>query len=287
MQNATFPINYFKSILTPVRMFRGRKQLTWPKIIFVILFLNGLMMVPITLNYTRTADFTLEPTFPTVFDMIDNEVVQQVNEIDVENGVADIPAPFLLERENGVVAGGVSEDVLNEEHLLLFEENQIVLKEGDLPLSEIPYTEDFSFDAIETPEDLRAAISMQWYYANQTYIVATYSFMIAAILLVMNVFLIFGAAFFIFLASRSGYFEIDSYRESVNLILNAIGLPVMASMLFGLWIPDITTMMSIQTFGLVIIIVMLYFKTRFQEGFIDREEKRAAGLMPKEDEMDE
>lgn len=273
MQNAAFPVNYLTSIWTPVRAFLGRKQLSWPKILFVILFLNGLMMIPISLNYARTTVFSLDATFPTLLEMVDEEVVAALDQTETKNGTVTFKRSFDLQTEDGLVAGGLSESeastALEAENVIVFEENRLILKEGDLPISEVPYTADVDWSSLTTPDEVREEISQQWYYANQTYIVATFSFIIAAILLVMNLFLIFGAAFFIFLASRSAYIEIDSYKESVNLILNAMGLPMLVAMVLGLILPDITTMMSAQTFGLVIIIVMIYYKTRFSEAYVE------------------
>lgn len=99
--------------------------------------------------------------------------------------------------------------------------------------------------------------------------------MITAMLLIMSLFMIFGGAFFIFMAARSPFIEIDTYKEAVNLILNAMGLPSLLTMVVGLFVPEITIMMSVQTFGVVIYLVWTYYKTRFSEGFLEREDKRA------------
>ena len=279
MKNALFPINYLSSILTPTRTYLGRKQLSWPKMVVVILFLNGLMMIPISLNFAQSAAFTLEPTYPTIFEMVDDNVVEQLGETETSNGVTTFTEPFRLEQANGVVLGGASEaDVataLSEENALVFQEESMLLKEADLPLTEIAYSENLNWQDSTSPEAVRETISYQWYLANKTYVVATYSIMITAMLLIMSLFMIFGGAFFIFMAARSPFIEIDTYKEAVNLILNAMGLPSLLTMVVGLFVPEITIMMSVQTFGVVIYLVWTYYKTRFSEGFLEREDKRA------------
>ena len=109
---------------------------------------------------------------------------------------------------------------------------------------------------------------------NRMFIVATYSFMVSGMLLLMNVLLILGTAFFMYLAGKYSEMEIDSFKESVNMILNAMGLPVFASLVLGLFLPEITTMMSVQSMGLVVMIVLLYFKTRFSEAYIQSQEEK-------------
>lgn len=263
MQHATFPLNYFNSILTPVKMFRGRTQLTWFKIIFVILFLNGLMMIPIVLNYADEGSYNLKGTYPVLYDLVDEEVVTALNS----------NKPFFLTKENGVVAGGEDEaTALEAENILFFGETELVLQENDLPLSRVTYTKDVDWG--DSVESVRSEIGRQWYYMNRVFFVATYSFMIAGMLLLMNVLLVLGASFFMFLAGKYSEMEIDSFKESVNMILNAMGLPVLASLVIGLFLPEITSMMSIQSMGLVVMIVLLYFKTRFSEAFIQSEEDK-------------
>lgn len=264
MQKAAFPINYFQSIVTPVKMFRGRKQLGWPKLIFVILFLNGLMMIPIVLSYAGDSSFNLEPTYPEVFAMVDQEVVTALNSQE----------DFFLEKGNGaVVRGGDEALALAYDTVLYFGETEVVLKQGDAPLTRATYTKDVDWG--DSVASVQAEISRQWYYMNRVFIVATYSFMIAGMLLLMNVLLVMGAAFFMFLAGRSSIMELDTYKESVNLVVNAMGLPVLASLMVGLFLPEITTMMSVQTMGLVLIIVLLYYKTHFSEQYIQAQEQKA------------
>lgn len=263
MQNATFPLSYFRSILTPVKMFRGRTCLSWPKIIFVILFLNGLMMIPVVLNYANDDSFNLAGTYPIIHDMVDEEVVEALNSED----------PFFITKEKGIVAGGGDETAaLEADNVVYFGETELVLKEKDTPLTRVTYTKDVDWG--DSVESVQTEIGRQWYYMNRMFIVATYSFMVAGMLLLMNVLLILGTAFFMFLAGKYSEMEIDSFKESVNMIVNAMGLPVFASLVLGLFLPEITTMMSVQSMGLVVMIVLLYFKTRFSEAYIQLQEEK-------------
>src|SRR5699024_3413801 len=146
------------------------------------------------------------------------------------------------------------------------------LQEKDLPLSRVTYTKDVDWG--DSVESVRSEKGRQWYYMNRVFFVATYTFMIAGMLLLMNVLLVLGASFLMILACKYSEMELDSCKESVNLILNAMGLPVLASLLIGLFLPEITSMMSIQSMGLVVMIILLYFKTRFSEAFIQAEEDK-------------
>lgn len=266
----------------------GRQQLSWPKIILVILFLNGLLVIPVSIHYARSESFTLEPTFPAVFSMVDDEVVAALDTLRTEEGQTTFSEPFHLRKGSGVVAGGLAkeeaEQVLQEETALLFEEGRLIMKEGELPLTEVPYTSDVRWERLDSPEQVRAELNRQWFIANRVYIVATYSMLIAVMLLAMNVFLVLGAAFFLYVAGRSGAMDIDSFKESVNLILNGMGLAAVVASLVGLLVPDITFIMSTLTFGLIVMIVSIYYKTRFSDGFLERQRLRAEGKLGEDQE---
>ncbi|QII82480.1 DUF1189 family protein [Jeotgalibaca arthritidis] len=280
MQNKSFPINYFNSVLTPVKNFIGRKQLSWPKLLFVILFLNGIMMIPIVMNFTQTEAIQLKSTFPAIYDLIDEDVVDSLNQTTSEKGQVTFTEPFILEKEVGIVLGGVDEQEIEEAlemtNALVFAEDRFYLKEGDLPVSEITYTADVQLNGWQTVDDLQAEINRQWFQYNRVFIVATYSFMITGMLLMMNLLLVFGAAFFIRLAGRSAMIEINTYKESVNLILNAMGIPVLLAFLLGLVMPDISMIMSVQTFGLVVMLVLIYFRTQFSEDYVAKRKREAS-----------
>ena len=280
MQNKSFPINYFNSVLTPVKNFIGRKQLSWPKLLFVILFLNGIMMIPIVINFTQTEAIQLKSTFPAIYDLIDEDVVDSLNQTTSEKGQVTFTETFILEKEVGIVLGGVDEQEIEEAlemtNALVFAEDRFYLKEGDLPVSEITYTADVQLNGWQTVDDLQAEINRQWFQYNRVFIVATYSFMITGMLLMMNLLLVFGAAFFIRLAGRSAMIEINTYKESVNLILNAMGIPVLLAFLLGLVMPDISMIMSVQTFGLVVMLVLIYFRTQFSEDYVAKRKREAS-----------
>ena len=280
MQNKSFPINYFNSVLTPVKNFIGRKQLSWPKLLFVILFLNGIMMIPIVMNVTQTEAIQLKSTFPAIYDLIDEDVVDSLNQTTSEKGQVTFTEPFILEKEAGIVIGGIDEKEIEEAlemtNALVFAEDRFYLKEGDLPVSEITYTADVQLNGWQTVDDLQAEVNRQWFQYNRVFIVATYSFMITGMILLMNFLLVFGSAFFIRLAGRSAMIEIDTYKESVNLILNAMGIPVLLAFLLGLVMPDISMIMSVQTFGLVVMLVLIYFRTQFSEDYVAKRKREAS-----------
>lgn len=233
-------------------------------------------MIPITLHYSKM-EWSLESTFPSVYNMIDDEVVQQLQQTEIVKGVATFDNSFSLETPSGIVAIGLSESdeeqALEKRNILLFTKKEMMIKEEGTPLSKVPYTNDVNWSNIETPEQVKQTIEEQWFRFNRVYIVASYSFMISFALFIMNLFLIFGSGMFIYLARRNSFEEKAPYKESVNIILNSMGVPVLLAFLFGLYNPDITILMTIQTLGLVLMIVAIYFQTRFSEKYLKKKQQ--------------
>ena len=81
-------------------------------IIIVILFLNALMVIPVTLNYAEMNTFPLEEYYPTAGKLIDNQVVDELNKVEVSEGQMTIPDPFQIENDYGEVVGGLSKNEL-------------------------------------------------------------------------------------------------------------------------------------------------------------------------------
>lgn len=269
LKTNVFPLNYVKSIWAPLIAFKNRFKLNWLMIIVVILFLNALMVIPVTLNYAEMDSFPLEEYYPTAGALIDDEVVDELQKVDVSEGEMTIPEAFHIENEHGEVVGGLSIDELETQvsspNFIAFQENQLVIAEEGLPTATVLYTRDVSFGEMETQDQVVAEITRQWFNQNRVLIVLIFSFLISTVLLFMLLFLVFGSAFLLYLTKKGHLTTITTYKESVNLILNSIGIPTFVSMLFGIFYFDLYIMVTIQTIGLVIYLIWIWYKVQFND----------------------
>lgn len=269
LKTDVFPLNYVNSIWTPLKAFKNRFNLNWLMIIIVILFLNALMVIPVTLNYAEMNTFPLEEYYPTAGKLIDNQVVDELNKVEVSEGQMTIPDPFQIENDYGEVVGGLSKNELETQisspNFIAFQENQLVIGEENLPRATILYTRDVSFGEMETQKQVVEEIGRQWFNQNRVLIVLFFSLLISTFLLFMSLFLVFGSAFLLYLTKKGHLTTITTYKESVNLVLNSIGIPTFVSMLFGLIYFDLYIMVTIQTIGLVIYLIWIWYKVQFND----------------------
>lgn len=264
-----FPINYFKSIWTPVQAFKNRHELKWWQLLIVTIFLNALLIIPVTINYAKIDTFPLEDFYPNAVEMIDEELIQPLGEANYSSGVMTLEESFLIENEHGIVAGGLEaeeqETIMEEANVLIFEPNQFILIEEGVPLSTVLYTRDFTLENIQSIQEIREELGRQWFNQNRVLIVLIFSLMIAAFLFVMTFLIVAGAAFLMYLTKKTDFTSITTYKESVNFILNLLSLPTIVALIISLFYFDIILMLSIQYMGLVLLLLLTFYQTQFND----------------------
>ncbi|ALV21360.1 MAG: DUF1189 family protein [Carnobacterium sp.] len=269
MKTDQFPLNYFKSIWTPKGSFKGRHQLNWFQLIVVLFFVNGLLMIPVALNYVKMDHYPIEGSYPHAFGLIDESVVSELNQAAVTAGTLQIDNEVEWITDNGIVSVNVSDSAVQQslkaENALVFSENGFYLKDGDLPVSKIQYTKDFDLSNATSVQKLKAALSRQWFVQNRLYVVGSLMLLVFSILLISTIFIVFGSAVFLYLTKKSSFSSIKTYKESVNIIENAIGLPTLVALISAVVQFDVVVMLTIQSLGLVLMILMIFYQTRFND----------------------
>lgn len=274
MKTDIFPINYFKSVWTPIQAFKNRHKLNGFQLILVLVFLNGLMTIPVTLNYATLDFMPLEEFYPNAVKIIDEKAMEVIQTNRFDNGQMFIETPFHVENDYGVVAGhgeaSAGEELEDVDRYIYFEENQFLINEEGSPLTSVLYTKDFRLDDLESVEEIRHELSRQWFNQNRIFIVLFFSLMISAFMFIMTLFVVLGSAFLLYLTKKSTVTAINTYKESVNLVLNSLTLPTVVAMIMGVLHFDVTIMATIQTVGLIVMLFVIYYKTYFNDDRLTR-----------------
>lgn len=282
MKTDAFPLNYFKSIWSPTKSFKNRHQLNWFQIFIVLLFVNSLLMIPVSLNYMEMDTYPVEGTLPNSFGLIDETDVLNLQEGTYENGTLDLPSSFVRTSDKGTVAGLLSdtemEQALDAENALVFQKDAVIIKEGDQTVSTVPYTKDFDLSKVTNVNDAKESLSRQWFIKNRGYVVATLMFLVFSITFVSTIFLTFGSAVFLYLTKKSDYSSIKTYKESVNFISNCMGLPTLIALIIGLIQFDIVVMLMIQSVGLVVMLLLAFYQTRYNDEAKKFKVKKSMGV---------
>lgn len=265
MRTDSFPLNYFANIFTPKRAFFNRKALGWPTIVIVLIFLNALITIPVSLNFAQTDAIGVETFYPEAFGLIDDEVAETLAERPIENGTLAIDQSTVQTKAGGVVViNQTAAPLVDSDVAIVFEPTLFTIREQGQPELTVNYTKDFTLEGASV-EEIKKEMNRQWRINNRVYIVVALTFLISCMTLVMLVVLTLGSAVFLYLTKKSHLTSITTYKESVAIILYGLGLPTVLALLYGLIQFDIIWMMTIQTTGLLIMLVLIYFKTQFND----------------------
>ncbi|SFH53605.1 DUF1189 family protein [Pisciglobus halotolerans] len=274
MKLNAFPLNYFKQIWTPSKLFAERRELNVFQLFLIIVFLTSLMIVPVSIHYATLDSFPMEGTFKESYQLVDDSVVQKMEQMQITDGQLEGPA-FEIEKAEGIVGAGLSSDevetALKADNALIFQQDAFLLKEGSKSIATVPYTKDVSFHQAATVQAFKAELSRQWLIQNQAYLTGVFSLLLFAVILTINVLLVAGSALFLYLTKRSRQTSITSYKESVSVMVSCLSLPTFAAAIIGIFRFDIITMISIQTIGMVLLLLLVYFKTQFRDAAFKKE----------------
>ncbi|MEG0497178.1 MAG: DUF1189 domain-containing protein [Carnobacterium sp.] len=269
MKTDVFPLTYFKNIWTPRRIFKKRHQLNWFQLVFILFFLTSLLMIPVSLNFLKTETYPIEESYPEAFKLIDKPFVAAFQKAMNEKGVLVTEPGVNLVKKNGVVSITESNSVIKEnlkaENALIFSKNELYLKNKGVPVSNIPYTKDFNPSQIKSVEDMKEAVSRQWFFQNRVYVIGSLLLLIFSILFFSTILIVLGSAVFLYLTKKNSFSSIKTYKESVNLILNALGMPSLLALISSFIQFDIVVMLTIQSIGLALMILTVFYTTRFND----------------------
>ena len=281
MKTDVFPLIYFKNIWTPRMIFKKRHELNWFQLILVLFFLTSIVMVPVSLNFLKMETYPIEESYPETLALIDESVVAAFQAAISEDGALVTDPGSQVVKEKGVMSITNSDSVIKEnlkaENALIFSDNDLYLKNKGVPVSNVRYTKDFNPSQLNSVKDMKEAVSRQWFFQNRVYVIGSLLLVVFSILFVSTILIVLGSAVFLYLTKKNSFSSIKTYKESVNLILNALGIPTLLALISSFIQFDIVVMLTIQSIGLALMILMVFYTTRFNDKVPVRNNIKVAG----------
>lgn len=270
MTKQPFPLNYFASIVTPRQVFRGRKALTKIQLAVIFIFITALSLIPVTVNMARSTHFNLSEIMPEMFKQVDHETLVAIQEAPFTDGRLNSQDMRLINKQ-GTVGFNLSEaELAKHQTAISFNETSMWLKDSSGYEFKVAYTKEFSPANYASIAELKQGISSQWLTQNKAFVALTMMLMSGSLIMVSHLILILGGAFFVWLTRKNHLSSIETYQESLNLILNGLGLSTLVGMIVGIISFDMTLVLSIQSFGLVLMLLGVFVRTRFNDSYAAR-----------------
>ncbi|MBC2259976.1 DUF1189 family protein [Listeria sp. FSL L7-0091] len=265
MKKVPFIIQYVKSTLGPTAIFEGRKILKFWQMVIVFIFLNALLLLPVSAHFANQSSFDLLSLMPKMATLGTDQLATEISGLTLENGeLTDKNAHIVEKSANGVAGVNLTKAELSgAKNIINFKDQEMTLTDASGYTFEVSYPKDATLSEITSGESLVDWVSAQWYLENQAFVFLSMVLMIGSIIFVSSLMLTTFTSLFIWMTKRSSFSSIASFKESVNLTLNALGIPVIAACIIGFIYFDITIIMAVQSLGMVLMIAWTFLKTRF------------------------
>ncbi|MEG0255645.1 hypothetical protein [Vagococcus sp.] len=263
MKSSQFPVTYFANSFSSKKMFLNRNDLKVWQMIIVTIFLVFLMLNPVAINASKTPNLKLGDIMPSLSKEILKTDVGIFQEIKIENN--QLVETKTKKVSDAIFINGSKEDFEKIKSGLNFETNQLVIKDENGLIFQLRYTESWDFSKLTSINDVNTWLTKEWNIQNTSYRILSTFFLVGLLVLSSTLFLIFGTSFFLWLTRKNHLSTIKTFKESVNITLNALFLSTLIAVVVGLVYYDVSMMLMIQAFGLAIEVLIIFAKTKFND----------------------
>lgn len=258
-----FPINYFLTIFSPLKIFTNRGKYKIWQLALIVLLLNGLMVLPLANAIGRMSSVNLDEFFPKVVSQLSDNTLARYNTYVSDWGldIHEVDQEFFPDQESAIEA-------LNQKvNGLVFYPQGFALRESELSFlqefdSQLPLKE---FSDLEQWIDF---LGNQWFEKNRLSIIMTRFINVWLLNIINFLGLLFGSALLLWLTRFGRMFTIGGFLQAFGLCINAMGLATLISLVIGLILADPQIMTLLQSSLFVLVLLWSYWKTHFNDEYV-------------------
>lgn len=273
MVKESFPFNYFSVWLSPTKMFKQRNSLNWLQIGIVLLFLLALNILPVPFYYQKQATMPLDIYLPHVQKLLKTNE-SKLKMAGQAAGFSDGRYHFeksqlLYQSKKSIVGVNLSKkQVKNSNNAVVLNNHYFWFKEAGT-VSQIYYSEKFA-----PKQGLRKQLNQEWYHRNKAAIAFGMLQGVGSLFLLTDLVFVFGGGLILWLGRKSPLLTINSFKESVTVMVNILGPVSLVVSIIGLIKFDLGLLLTIQMLGAVLLLLTIYAKTNFNDKRVTGRELR-------------
>lgn len=267
MKKVAFPVRYFRSAFTPRAMFLGRMALKWWQMVIVFIFLSALSLIPVSLFYAQQQRFNYDAFMPNANRLLARpELKQAAKKFTFKAGQLQVSGQRVIyQRKHALIGLNLTARQLKQvDHALNLKKTGFVLQERQTAFP-AEYIKD---TGINPQTQITAFLKASWFCSNRGALMVLMVTTVGLIVLGANLLLILGAAFILSLMRRNSQTSIRSFKEALNMTLNASLYGAILAAIVGCIRFDFSLMSTLFSAALVINILLIYWRTRFSDQFI-------------------
>lgn len=272
-----FPFNYLYHMLSPRKMFAGRKAYSWWQVIILVLFLNALILMPVSFHYATMPSYQMERIVDHGLVAVTEDTYKALQQGEIKDGHYS-GVSHLIETDTAAIA--ILPSQTTQSALKASKKNVIILDHTSLQFfyasgkqQEIVLTGNQDLTTLSTSEEVRNFIDQQWYANNRAQVFAFLMIVYTTLLYLGTFLILFAGAATLRLARKAGIFSLKTFKECLGLLLNCLGYPSVLAFTLGCLglVQNPVLIMNVQVLGTLLVLMLVLYRT----GFRDKEEMRS------------
>ncbi|MGT2742229.1 DUF1189 family protein [Streptococcus plurextorum] len=266
-----FPFSYFGHMIKPRKIFDGRNSYKWWQVLVLVIFLNSLILFPVSLHYAKLETYDMERIVTRGLASVTNETYHTLQEGSIEDGRFTGTSQF-SETEESLIAVLPSKELeevalKNGKYVLLLKEDRWLFSYPDGQVLEAPLSGNKALSTLKTAKDVRAFVNNQWFSSHKP-LVFLFLMMVYTALLYVGTLLLLGAgSLTLYVTRKAKIFDLRTFGECLGLLVNCMGLPsLLALVAAGMGLVDNPILlMNIQVFGTLLVLMLVLYRTGFRD----------------------
>ncbi|WP_369350499.1 DUF1189 family protein [Streptococcus hillyeri] len=266
-----FPFSYFAQIMAPRRIFASRKSYKWWQIVISLVFLNSLILMPVSLHYASLKTYDMERIVSKGLNAVTDETYQalQVGQISENQFTGE---PVSIEGTDAVVS--VLPTKAEQQKIATSGKYGLVLTRDKWIFT---YPNGHSLEALisgqqdlstlKTKRDVRDFINQQWFVSHKADVFLFLILVYTAFLYVGSILLLVAGSATLYMTRKAGIFDLKTLKECFGLLLNCMGLPSFLAIIMaclGL-VDNPILLMNVQIFGSILMMMLVLYRTGFKD----------------------
>ncbi|WP_236682929.1 MULTISPECIES: DUF1189 family protein [unclassified Streptococcus] len=216
------------------------------------------MILPSAFQIARLGTYPLDTILEGVYSPLTNDVMNDLKTAVITDNTLTYTGP----NHDQVYFGDDTQDVTGFSYQLTAQ--QVIIRKNMQTVAEISYqhlkTKDF-----QNRDSLTQALSRAWFQENRL-TTSLLLMSVSGLILAANfIILLLDASGILYLTKKSNFFDFQTFKECVNFSLNCLGLPTILAALIGLLGQPIPSVITIQNMLFVLIMIWVFFKTKFRD----------------------
>lgn len=271
MLSQKFPFTYFKRMLTPRNIFAGRKPYSWWQIPTIIIFLNSLILMPVSLYYASLPTYQLDRIVDNGLAAVTNETYKAFQQGSISEGKfsgrsqkleTDIAKVYILPTENQL-----KELSRANKYTISLTVDSLNFYYPDGQVIESFLSGNHDLERLDSKNAVVNFLNTQWYASHRAEVFIYLILVYGVLIYLGSGLIILAGGVVLYLSRKAGIFDLKSLKECMGLLLNCLGIPSLVAVLasgIGL-IDNPVLVMNIQVLGAILMLMLVLYRTGFRD----------------------